>query len=166
MRIARREAIRYHGREMAEFDWNRYRELLAGAMPVVIESEEDYDRLIDRAQHLMERGRENLSPEESKLLELLVFLIEAAHRDEATDQDEDEGEAEIPAPHEALRRLLESRGLELSDVERIFGNPHAAREFVESRREATRGQAKQLGKFLRFPTSCLWADASRLEAMS
>jgi HTH-type transcriptional regulator/antitoxin HigA len=140
---------------MAEFDWNRYRELLADAAPVVIDSEENYDRLIDRAQHLMERGRENLSPEESKLLELLVFLIEAAHRDEVADEDEDEDqtEGEIPAPHETLRRLLESRGLELSDVQHIFGNPHAAREFIEGRRAATRGQAKQLGKFFGVPNN-------------
>jgi hypothetical protein len=74
---------------MAGFDWSRYRELLCEALPVVIDSEEDYDRLIDHAQQLMERGRESLSPEESKLLELLVFLIEAAHRQEAGEMEED-----------------------------------------------------------------------------
>src|SRR5215813_7481561 len=112
---------------MAEFDWSRYRELVGNAAPVIIESEQDYDRLIDSAQHLMERGPQNLSPEEARLLELLVFLIEAAHQGEAADDDEDDAETEIPAPHETVRRLLESRRLELSDIEHIFGNPHAAR---------------------------------------
>ena len=137
---------------MAEFDLSRYRELVAEAAPVVIDNEQDYDRLIDRAQQLMERGPQNLSPEEARLLELLVFLIEAAHHNEAADDDdEDKAEAEIPAPHETVRRLLESRRLELSDIEHIFGNPHAAREFMEGRREATRGQAKHLAKFFQAP---------------
>jgi HTH-type transcriptional regulator/antitoxin HigA len=136
---------------MAEFDLNRYRELVADAAPVVIDSEQDYDRLIDRAQQMMERGPQHLSPEESRLLELLVFLIEAAHQGEAADDDEDEGEADIPAPYETVRRLLESRQLAISDIEHIFGNPHATREFMEGRREATRGQAKQLGKYFQVP---------------
>ena len=91
---------------MAEFDLSRYRELVAEAAPVIIDSEQDYDRLIDHAQQLMERGPQNLSPEEGRLLELLVFLIEAAHQGEASDDDEDEAEAEIPAPRETVRRLL------------------------------------------------------------
>jgi HTH-type transcriptional regulator/antitoxin HigA len=137
---------------MADFDLNRYRALVADAAPMVIDSEQDYDRLIDRAQQLMERGPQNLPPEEARLLELLVFLVEAAHHGEAgDDDDEDEGEADIPAPHQTVRRLLESRQLDICDIEHIFGNPHAAREFMEGRREATRGQAKQLGKFFQAP---------------
>ena len=136
---------------MAEFDLSRYRELVADAAPVVIDNEHDYDRLIDRAQQLMERGPQNLSPEEARLLELLVFLIEAAHQDETPDDDEDDSESENAAPYETVRRLLASRQLELSDIEHIFGNPHATEEFMKGRREATRGQAKQLAKFFQAP---------------
>jgi HTH-type transcriptional regulator/antitoxin HigA len=138
---------------MSEFDWGRYRELLAEAAPVVIETEEDYNRMIDRAQQLLERGPENLLVEERKLLELLVFLLEAAHQAEAGEDEEEDRpvEVEAPAPHETLRRLLEARGLELSDVEHVFGNPHAAREFLAGKREATRGQAKQLGRYFQVP---------------
>lgn len=132
------------------FDAERYRALLADAMPVVIETEEDYDRLIDRAQTLMERG-ESLGPEEHKLLELLVFLLEAVHRDEGEEEEETASDEEMPGPHETLARLLESRGMELSDVEHVFGTPHAAREFMEGRRPATGGQAKQLAKLFSVP---------------
>ena len=137
---------------MSEFDWDRYRQLLAEAAPVVIDTEQDYDRMMDRAQQLLERGPDNLSDEESKLLELLVFLIEAVHQGEAAATDHDEAvEVEAPLPHETLLRLLEARGLDQSDIEHVFGNPKTAREFLAGSRPATRGQAKQLGAFFQVP---------------
>lgn len=133
---------------MSEFDWTRYRELLAEAAPVVIESEEDYNRMIDHAQQLLERGPEHLSEEESRLLELLVFLLEATHQADAEDEPV---EVEAPLPHETVRRLLKARGLDLSDIEHVFGNPQATREFLAGKRAATRGQAKQLGSYFQVP---------------
>ncbi|MEO8657135.1 MAG: transcriptional regulator [Bryobacteraceae bacterium] len=132
---------------------DRYAELLATARPVVIESEEEHDHMLSVAEGLMEKG-ENLGPEEEKLLALVVLLIEAFEstvEGSDPDEDEDDGPAEPPKPHETLRRLLEARGLELRDISDFFGNPQIAREALEGRRPISRGQAKQLGNYFRVP---------------
>jgi HTH-type transcriptional regulator / antitoxin HigA len=133
------------------FDRERYRALVADALPVVIDNEEEYDRLMTRAEELMEKG-DGLAIEERRLLELLIFLIEAHHRIENLETGEEEvAPDELPAPHVTLGRLLEARGLEPRDIEHVFGNPHAAREALEGRREITSGQARQLAKFFDVP---------------
>ena len=132
-------------------DPQRYAELLAQAQPGIIESPEEHDRLLDVAEQLMDKG-ETISPEEEKLLALLVLLIEQFEGEVEEEDDEDgPGPVEPPSPHETLRRLLEARGLELADVADIFGNPANAREAVEGRRPITRGQAKQLSKYFQVP---------------
>src|SRR6266849_4034045 len=53
----------------------RYRRLLSRTMPVVIETEEENERMLAVIEKLMDKG-ENVSPEEDKLLKLLVKLVE------------------------------------------------------------------------------------------
>jgi|HigsolmetaAR202D_1030399.scaffolds.fasta_scaffold05653_4 Predicted transcription regulator containing HTH domain len=136
------------------FDPQRYGQLLADARPAVIDSAEEHDRLLSIAEELMEKGK-SISPEEEKLLELLVFLIkdfestvEAEEREEA---EEEKAPTILPAAHETLQRLMEARGLEPSDIADIFGNPYNAREVLAGRRPISRGQAKQLGAFFQVP---------------
>jgi len=43
----------------------------------VIESEEEYDRMVTAVEHLMDKGEDHLSPEESALLETIAILIQA-----------------------------------------------------------------------------------------
>jgi HTH-type transcriptional regulator / antitoxin HigA len=128
----------------------RYAELLAQARPAVIETPQEHERLLDFAERLMEKG-DKLAPEEVKLLGLLVFLIESFEASVDAEDDEPEGNAEPPAPHETLQRLLDARGLALSDVEHLFGNVHLAREVLAGKRPISRGQAKELGKFFQVP---------------
>lgn len=132
-------------------DPERYGQLLAEWKPAVIDSPEEHDRLMSAAEILMDKG-ESITAEERKLLELLVLLIKAFENEVAAEEEEEDESGEVPArPHETLGRLLAARGLELSDVESILGNPHAAREVLEGRRRITSGQAKQLGKYFRVP---------------
>lgn len=56
-----------------EFDSAKYRKLVAEAMPVVIETEAENERLLAIVEPMMRR---DLSPEEAKLFDLLVKLIE------------------------------------------------------------------------------------------
>lgn len=139
---------------MRDIDSDRYAELLSRARPGLIETPEEHDRLLGIAEELMDKG-ESISPEEEKLLALLVFLIEAFEAEvrQGDVEDEDEGDEPFqPAPaHETIRRLLQARQLELNDIADIFGNPQAAREALEGRRPVTSGQAKQLSKFFRVP---------------
>lgn len=56
-----------------QFDSAKYRKLVAEAMPVVIETEAENERLLAIVEPMMRR---KLSPEEAKLFDLLVKLIE------------------------------------------------------------------------------------------
>ncbi len=129
---------------------SKYAELLATVRPRVIETNEEHERLMAVAEELMEKG-ERITNEEETLLAMLVLLIEAYET--ATEEAEDEErESHEPAkPHDTLRRLLEARGLEPSDIEHFFGNMRMTAEVLEGRRPISRGQAKELGKFFQVP---------------
>jgi HTH-type transcriptional regulator/antitoxin HigA len=129
------------------FDPERYAQLLAEVRPGIIEDPQEHERLLTIGETMMEKGDE-LSPEEAKLLALLVFLIEAY---EASDEEPEEEESE-PLPHEMIHRLLASRGLAVTDIEHIFGNPLATSEVLSGARPITKGQAKDLGRFFQVPT--------------
>jgi HTH-type transcriptional regulator / antitoxin HigA len=131
-------------------DEQRYGALLAEARPRIIETSEEHDRMLAFAEALMEKG-DALGEEEQQLLALVVLLIEA-YEIHFANEDEDEGETEPPpAPHVTLERLMFSHGLAVDDVAHVFGNPHVAREVLEGKRDISRRQAKELGKFFRVP---------------
>src|SRR5437016_9260883 len=51
---------------------------LASRIPVkAIETEKEYDQMVAAVEHLMDKGEENQSPEESALLETMAILIQA-----------------------------------------------------------------------------------------
>jgi len=131
----------------------RYGELLREIRPRLIDTPEEHERLLTVAESLMERGDE-LTEEEREALALVVLLIEAF---ESQVMGEDEGEnnpeeeEEVPAPHIALQRLMDSHNLELGDIASIFGTPHQAREILEGKRPISKNQAKELGKYFSVP---------------
>lgn len=133
-------------------DEARYGELLKEIRPRIIESPAEHERLLSAAETLMEKG-DALSTEEREALALIVLLIEAFESQVMRQDDEDEelDEAETPAPYITLQRLMQSSGVELSDLVSIFGNPVAAQEAMEGRRSITRGQARELGRLFRVP---------------
>ena len=130
-------------------DEERYGSLLKEIRPRIIETPEEHERLLSTAEGLMERG-EALSDEEREALALIVLLIEA-FESQIVNDDEDEEEAELPAPHVTLQRLMQNHGLELNDVAPIFGNPHLAQEALEGRRPISRNQAKDLSRYFKVP---------------
>lgn len=135
-----------------DFNWQRYGDLLAGIRPVVIETAEEHEEMMRAAEALMEKGEAALSPEEKRVLALLVFVIELHERGaEDDDETEEAQELELPRPHETLGRLMTKRGWDETALLDIFGNPAAAREAMAGRRPISRGQAKQLGKLFRVP---------------
>ncbi len=62
-------------RAIRRIDPARYKRLLSQTMPVIIETEEENERMLRVIEKLMDKG-ENLSPEEEKLLKLLSRLVE------------------------------------------------------------------------------------------
>lgn len=131
-------------------DEERYGALLAEARPRIIEAPEEHERLLGLAESLMEKG-DTLAEEEEKLLALIVLLIEAYELTFTSDDDEEGEPEEPPAPHVTLQRLMFSHDLQADDLSHVFGNPRLTREVLDGKREISRRQAKELGKFLRVP---------------
>lgn len=123
-------------------DRQKYGKLLARTLPSVIETEEENERLLAEVERLIDKS-DGRSPEEDKLLELMVTLIE----------DFEEKHYPIPdaPPHEVLRELMESRGLRQRDLLHIFGSDGIASEVVNGKRNISRTQAKALAEFFRVP---------------
>jgi HTH-type transcriptional regulator/antitoxin HigA len=139
-------------------DEERYGKLLAEARPRIVETPEEHERLLGLAESLMEKAE--LAEEEEKLLALVVLLIEAYEVSFAADDDEQADDRdEVPAPHVTLQRLMFSHDLKIDDVAHVFGNPHLAKEVLEGKREISKRQAKELGKFFRVPPRLFFAGA-------
>jgi len=87
----------------------------------------------------MSKGEDNLTPEETTLLELLVQLIERFE------------EKAYPIPeapgYRVLRTLMENRGVKQADLLPIFGSRGIASEVYYCKRAISKAQAKKLGEF-------------------
>ena len=87
--------------------------------------------------------REDLSAEEEQLAEMLTILIEnfeAKHYP-------------LPpvSPHEALKALMEERGLRHSDIWPVLENKGVTSEILNGKRSISKAQAKKLADFFRVP---------------
>jgi len=87
--------------------------------------------------------RDNLTPEEEALAEVLTLLIE----------DYEGKRYPMPgvSPNESLKALMEERGLKHKDVWPVLGNKGATTEILNGRRAISKAQAKRLAEFFRVP---------------
>jgi HTH-type transcriptional regulator/antitoxin HigA len=118
-------------------DTERYAALLHRTLPRVIRSEEENDRLTAKLLELDER--DDLSPEEEELAELLTVLIQQF--------EEQHYSLDAPSPHQMLHHLMEARGLTHKDVWRLFGSKGIASEVLNGKRSISKAQAKRLAEF-------------------
>ena len=95
-------------------DEKKYSRLLAKTGPRVIETEQEHERLLEQVRELMERDEEELSTEETRLLDLLVGLIDQ--------YEEKHHVVRSVKPHQVLADLMEARGLTHKDVWRVLGS--------------------------------------------
>lgn len=122
----------------------RYKKLLSRAMPVVIETEEENNRMLAEAEKLMAKG-ENISPEEDALLRLMATLIQ-----DFEERFYQPGEA---TPLEILHHLMDARDLKQSDLLEVFGSKGIASEVINGKRSISKAHAKALAKFFGVPAS-------------
>jgi HTH-type transcriptional regulator/antitoxin HigA len=117
-----------------------YAELLARSLPRPIRAETERARFAETLLDLDDR--DDLSPEEEALAEVLTLLIE----------DYEEKNYPLPqvSPHESLNALMEEHGLKHKDIWPVLGNKGAATE-VLSRRSISKTQAKRLAEFFHVP---------------
>lgn len=122
-------------------DPEEYARLIAVSLPVPPRTEADNERLIEMLSALDER--EDLSPEEAAFAELLAIVIE----------DFEEKHYALPgvAPQEALKALMEDRGLRHKDIAPVVGNKGLTTEILNDRRKIGAAMAKRLAVHFHVP---------------
>jgi HTH-type transcriptional regulator / antitoxin HigA len=118
-----------------------YAKLLTKSLPRPIRTAAEHSRLTALLLELDER--ENPSPEEDALAEVLTLLIESYEERRYPLPD-------VP-PHESLKALIEERGLRHMDIWPVLGNKGATTEILGGRRSISKAQAKRLANFFRVP---------------
>lgn len=122
---------------------NAYAELLVEYLPGVIRSEKENDKAIEFAGRLMRKGEKGRSPEEGRLLELLITLIE--------DFEEKAYPIGPSDPAVALRELMREHGLKQTDMVGIFGSQGTVSQVLNGKRDISKSQAKKLSARFHLP---------------
>ena len=124
-----------------DLDTKLYGRLLAKALPAVIRSEDENNRILETIEGLMAKGEDNLTPEEDALLDLLLDLV----------HDFEEKQYALPTspPNQMVAFLLEQRGLKPSTLWPVLGSKGRASEILSGKRAISKDQAKKLATFFR-----------------
>jgi HTH-type transcriptional regulator/antitoxin HigA len=120
-----------------ELNEKTYRQLLGQTLPHVIRTEEEYERLTNELVRLDDR--ENPSPEESELAELLTLLID--------EYEQRRYPIRKSNPQQTLQHLMEARGLTQKDLWKVFGSKGIASEVFHGKRSISKAQARKLAEF-------------------
>jgi HTH-type transcriptional regulator/antitoxin HigA len=129
-------------RAVRRIDPTRYKRLLSQTMPVIIETEEENERMLKVIEKLMEKG-ERLSPEEEKLLKLLARLVE--------DFEERYYHPRDATPLEVLQHLMESRNVKQTHLWEVFGSKGIASEVLSGKRGLSKTHARALAEYFHVP---------------
>jgi HTH-type transcriptional regulator / antitoxin HigA len=121
------------------FDPNTYRNLLAEVVPVAIESESEYERVLKVVEELT--FKKNRTTEEKALYKLLVILVEAYETQNYP--------MEESAPHEILQHIMEASGTSQADLIGIIGSSGVVSEVVSGKRSISKAQAKVLSEYFK-----------------
>jgi len=118
-----------------------YAELFAKSLPRPIRTEPERARIAERLLALDDR--DDLSPGEEALAEVLTLLIE----------DYEEKNYPLPrmSPNDSLNALMEERGLKHKDIWPVLGNKGAATEVLNGRWSVSKTQAKRLAEYFHVP---------------
>ncbi|MDS1347996.1 helix-turn-helix domain-containing protein [Planktothrix agardhii] len=114
-----------------------YSNLLAEIRPQVIETEEEYDRILAIVERLT--FSKTLTPEERVLLELLVQLIET-YESEMYPIDES-------TPDQILQHLIEVTGTCEGDLVGVIGASDVVSDVVNNKRSISKTQAQALADY-------------------
>ncbi|OUL24896.1 transcriptional regulator [Nostoc sp. 106C] len=125
------------------FDQNAYRNLLSEVAPKAIETDEEYERILNKVEELT--FKKNRTNEEQALYKLLVILIESY---ETQNYPMDNS-----APYEILQHIMEASGTRQADLVGIIGSSGVVSEVVNGRRSISKAQAKALSEYFKVSPS-------------
>ena len=128
MRIISEKTIRKYYRESPESET---------AIPRVIDTEAEYDRLETIFEALLDKGKR--SPEEDALFDLLTNLMEDYERRTLAPISD-------ASPIEMLEYLMRENDLKQKDVADIFGGQSVVSDVLRGKRGINKEQAKKLGE--------------------
>ena len=120
-----------------ELNEKAYRQLLGRTLPHVVRTEEEYERLTNELVRLDER--ENPSPEEKELAEMLTVLID--------EYEERRYPIRKASPQQTLQHLMEARQLTQKDLWKVFGSKGITSEVFHGKRSISKAQARKLAEF-------------------
>ena len=122
-------------------DRRKYLRLANRVVVKAIDTEGEYDAMVEAVGRLMAKGEERLSAEESALLETVAILIEAYDQ------------KHYPLPevrgNDMLAYLMETSGRKASDLLPIFGTRGRVSEVLTGKRSISKEQAKKLAAFFK-----------------
>ena len=120
----------------------RYGKLRATVVPKLIESDDEFDRLVEAMEAIDFKA--NPTPEEKTVSALLARLI----------QDYDDRHHALPAtpPNEMIVFLMNQRGLRASDLLPIFGSRSVASDVLSGKREPSKAHVGKLAEFFHVST--------------
>ena len=122
-------------------DPKKYARLANRIVVKAIETEEEYDHMVAAVEHLMDKGEDHLSPEESALLETMAILVQA--------YDDRHNPLPQGAPNEMLAYLMETSGRTTKDLLAVFGTRGRVSEALSGKRSISKEQAKKLAKLFK-----------------
>lgn len=114
----------------------KYSALLSDALPGIIDSLDEYNRIEEIFNSLF---KENRSPEEDKLFNLLANLLEDYEKRTSSP-------TEKSSPQMTLKFLMDENNLRQSDLADVFGTQSVVSEVLRGKREITKNQAKALAQ--------------------
>jgi HTH-type transcriptional regulator/antitoxin HigA len=125
-------------------DLAKYTDLLTQAHPMVIETEEENERVLALVQKL---SRKHRTFEEQELLKLLVRLVE--------DFEEQHYKLKGATPDQVLRELLRARDMKPKDLWGVFGSKGITSEVLRGKRGISKEKAKVLSAMFHVPVELL-----------
>ncbi len=112
-----------------------YGQLVAEVKPKVIETEDEYKQFLAVAERLT--FQQNQTPEESALYDLVTMLVEA--------YEIQHYEIDRASPSEVLQHIIESSGIERTELVNIFGSSELVAQVLTGTRSIDPSWAQALG---------------------
>jgi HTH-type transcriptional regulator / antitoxin HigA len=109
-----------------------------------IKTEDDYRATLDEVETLMGAA---LGSPEGERLDVLVTLVEAYERQHFP--------LDLPDPVEAIKFVMDQRGLTVKDLEPIIGRSNRVYEILSHKRPLTLKMIRSLHQKLGIPAECL-----------
>jgi HTH-type transcriptional regulator/antitoxin HigA len=120
-------------------DPRKYTRLANRVVVKAIDTEAEYDRMVSAIERLMDKGGkgdDQLSPEESALLETMAILVQAY-------DDRYHALKSLP-PGKMLAYVLQSSGRAIKELLPVFGTRGRVSEVLSGKRSISKEQAKKL----------------------